>query len=159
MNLNLFETASDPLIRHQSFDRAALEACMADNPGVRVFENCSFDGGDFSRMDLRGLQFVLCTLAEASWYAADLSQTQWTGCRGRQADFESASMTDAKFVNCDLNNTKWRRAKLSSASFKGCKLTGAHFVEVAALGLGFEDCLLVGTDLRGLSFRKAQLRI
>lgn len=52
---------------------------------------------------------------------------------------------------------KRRRAKLSSAAFKECKLTGANFEEVAHLGLSFEDTLLIGADLRKMSFRKNQL--
>ena len=35
--------------------------------------------------------------------------------------------------------------------------TGANFEEVAHLGLSFSDTLLVGADLRKMSFRKMQL--
>ena len=97
------------------------------------------------------------TGVETSLYAASLPQTTWQRCRGRQADFEAAELVDAQFLNCDFNNTKLRRARLSSAVFKECKLTGANFEEVAHLGLHFEDTLLIGADLRKMSFRKNQL--
>jgi len=75
---------------------------------------------------------------EASLYAAFLSQTTWLRCRGRQADFEAAELVETQFLNCDLNNTKCRRDRLSSAIF--------------------EDTLLIGVELRKMSFRKTQLQ-
>nr|WP_309249595.1 pentapeptide repeat-containing protein [Paraburkholderia sp. CNPSo 3274] len=37
------------------------------------------------------------------------------------------------------------------------KLTGARFVDARTPGLSFHDSLLVGADLKGLSFRKQTL--
>ena len=68
-------------------------------------------------------------------------------------------MVDAQFLNCDLNHTKWRRARLSSAAFKECKLKGANFEAFARLGLSFKGTLLIGADLRKMSFRKMQLQL
>lgn len=41
--------------------------------------------------------------------------------------------------------------------FNDVKLTGAHFTGAQTLGLSFDDSLLVGADLRGVSFRKQTL--
>ena len=141
-----------------TMSRSALQDLLTHCPRTMVFEGFNFDGVDLSRLELHGFEFRHCSFVETSFYAADLSQTQWLGCRGRQADFEATNLTDAHFQQCDLNNSQWRRARLSSASFMECKLTGASFQEVAHLGLSFEDSLLVGADLRKMSFRKLHLK-
>ncbi|WP_253256759.1 pentapeptide repeat-containing protein [Stenotrophomonas sp. VV52] len=143
--------------RDETIGRARMQAIVAAHPRNAVFEDCTFDEGDFSRLDMDGFQFVRCSVAGASWLAASLEETQWTKCRGGQCDFSSALLSDARFSHCDLNNSHWRRATLSSVRFEDCKLTGAHLQEVTGWALEFRDCLLVSADLRGLSFRKAEL--
>ena len=78
------------------------------------------------------------------------TELRWFG----QETFEAANLLEAQFHRCDLNNTDWTRATLASARFAEVKLTGAQFREAQTLGLGFHDSLLVGADLRGISFRK-----
>ena len=135
--------------------RSELEHYLAQS--MRQFVNCVFDDADLSRLDLQGCSFERCTFHASVLYACKLGQSNWLRCRAAEADFEACDLVDAHFQGCDLNNTKWRRAKLAAASFTGCKLTGAAFEEVAHLGICFDDCLMVGADLRGMSFKKARL--
>jgi uncharacterized protein YjbI with pentapeptide repeats len=118
--------------------RSEMESllCAIDRQtaGALRFTDCDFDGADLSRLDLRGAEFHGCSLVEA------------------------ADLVEAVFRQSDFNNARWRRAKLAAVLFAGCKLTGASFEEAACLGLVFEDSLLVGADLRKLSFRKQQLK-
>lgn len=153
--------AQAQIVADATLTRAEVEqliaASGAGNQAPLHFTDCDFEGVDLSRLDLRGTGFQRCTIAETSFFGANLSHSRWLRCRGREADFGSADLVDAQFQSSDLNNTSWRRAKLASASFHGCKLTGANFEACAALGLSFVESLLVGAHLRGLSFRKATL--
>jgi uncharacterized protein YjbI with pentapeptide repeats len=140
----------------ESVDRARIEALLEEN-ALLVFDDCDLSSADLSRLDLQDSVFRNCALLETSLYAANLARTHWQRCRAGHADFESADLVDARFASSDLNNSSWRRAKLASCSFRSCKLTGAAFEEVSYLGLSFEDSLLIGADLRRMSFRKMTL--
>jgi len=141
------------IFRDDTLTRERMQAIIAAHPRAAAFENCTFDHGDFSRLDMDGFQFNQCSVTGANWLAASLEETQWTKCRGSQCDFSSALLSDARFSHCDLNNSHWRRATLSSVRFQDCKLTGAHLQEVTGWALEFRECLLVSADLRGMSFR------
>jgi len=151
-----FPTAT-PIAR-QTLDRAALTALLATGLAAPLrFEHCAFDGADLSRLDLRGAQFLDCSFAETLFDKAILAETLWHGCKARQARFQMADLSDAHFARCDLNNTDWSRGKLASTRFSEVKLTGAHFGGAHSLGLSFHHSLLVGADLRGISFRKQRI--
>jgi fluoroquinolone resistance protein len=145
-------------ISQQTLGRAELLSLLAGSEArgaTQCFEHCDFDGADLSRLDLRGAQFMACSFAEATFERALLADTRWLACKARQANFHLADLSDARFGRCDLNNSGWARAKLASTLFTEVKLTGAQFGGVQqSLGLSFHDSLLVGADLRGLSFRK-----
>jgi len=143
-------------IEGESLDRPRIEQLLRED-AILVFEDCDFSGADLSRLDLQEASFRNCALLEASFYAGNLARTRWQRCRAGHADFESADLVDAAFASSDLNNTIWRRAKLASCRYRSCKLTGAAFEEVSYLGLSFEDSLLIGADLRRMSFRKMTL--
>lgn len=164
MNHELFPDAAPGRVSHTSqpvasttFTRESLEALLAGATTPPSFEDCAFDMADLSRLDLSGCHFTRCTLVEVSFFGAQLNGTRWRSCRGRQADFGATDLHDATFCSCDLNNTSWRRAKLASVLFSESKLTGATFEHASTLGLQFSECLLIGADLRGVSFRKAVL--
>ena len=154
------------LIKEETLSRSQLEKLIAvhaaDASEPLIFEDCDFEGVDFSRLTLSDAHFHRCNFVDASFYASMLQQTQWTRCRAGSADFENADVTEAKFTACDLNNTKWRRARLAVSIFDSCKLTGANFEACfdnnAALGLIFKDSLLVSAFLRNLSFRKTTIQ-
>ena len=69
----------------ETLGRAEVEALLGQ--GTPAFQECAFDGADLSRLDLRGCSFSNCSIAETSLYAANLAQTVWRRCRGRQVDF------------------------------------------------------------------------
>ncbi|WP_431798471.1 pentapeptide repeat-containing protein [Cupriavidus metallidurans] len=99
----------------------------------------------------------MCTFAGALLRKTNLAESKWMRSKAAGADFTMANATEARFCNCDLNNTQWDRARLAGTIFTETKLTGARFREAATLGLVFHSSLLVGSDLRGVSFRKQRL--
>src|SRR5258708_22427733 len=118
MNHELFSTTGPDHTGSPVFSltltRESLEALLAGADTPPVFEDCDFAQADLSRLDLAGCRFTRCSLAEASFFGARLSDTHWRSCRGGQADFGTADLHYASFRSCDLNNTSWRRAKMAS---------------------------------------------
>jgi uncharacterized protein YjbI with pentapeptide repeats len=112
---------------------------------------------------LRGDRFALTRFAGWNLTEADLSGLDFHGCefvrcRAGHANLSSCNFTEARFLFCDFNNTNWRGTIVSSAFFQDCKLTGVQMVVANTLmPPAFERCLLINANLRGLSFRRAQL--
>jgi uncharacterized protein YjbI with pentapeptide repeats len=103
-------------------------------------------------------RFVGWNLTEADLNGLDFHGCEFVRCRAGHANFSSCNFTEARFLFCDFNNTKWRGTIVSSAFFQDCKLTGVQMVVASTLmPPAFERCLLINANLRGLSFRRAQL--
>jgi fluoroquinolone resistance protein len=104
------------------------------------------------------IRFAGWNLTEADLNGLDFQGCEFLRCRGAHANFSSSNVAEARFLFCDFNNTKWRGTNVSSAFFRDCKLTGAQMVVANTLmPPAFERCLLINANLRGLSFRRAQL--
>ncbi len=142
----------------RTLGRDDLAACLPVPVGhTLTVTRCRLDSEDLSGLDARGVHFMDCSLQATRWAKANLAESVWQGCKAGQADFRQVDLTDARFSQCDLNNTSWLRAKLAATRFEASKLTGAGFGGAETLGLVLVECLLVGADLRGLSFRKQRL--
>jgi fluoroquinolone resistance protein len=97
-------------------------------------------------------------MTEADLNELDLQGCEFVRCRAGHANFSSCNFTEARFLFCDFNNSKWRGTIVSSAFFQDCKLTGDQLAFANTLMPPvFERCLLINANLRGLSFRRAQL--
>ncbi|MCY1195097.1 hypothetical protein D9M72_64100 [compost metagenome] len=88
MTQDAIETVTD-----REVDRKAMEALIeraADNP--LSFQDCDFQGADFSRLDLRGAHFTACAIANASFQGATLADTSRVRCRasGRRHHLQNA---------------------------------------------------------------------
>jgi uncharacterized protein YjbI with pentapeptide repeats len=78
---------STATFRDETLSRARMQAIVAAHPRAAVFEDCSFDNADFSRLDMDGFQFTRCSVAGTSWLAASLEESRWEKCRGGECDF------------------------------------------------------------------------
>ena len=146
-------------VQQQSLNAPEIVALLAKSAGPIIFDACTFEGLELSRLPLNGCEFSSCVMSDCSFTGAFLRESRWIRCRAGRTRFEAADLVDAEFIDCDLNNTTWRRAKVSAVLFKGCKLTGADFDNAGSLvPPRFEQTLLVGANLRRMSFRKSQLR-
>lgn len=150
-------TPNHTLVTELTLSRVAINNLLNSETSPLRFEHCIFDGEDLSRLDLRGCVFVRCSIAGASFSRALLNDSEWHNCKAGGCDFSLADLTDSHFKNSDLNNSNWTRSLLAAVNFDGVKLTGATIVEIRGLGLTFLNTLLVGADLRGMSFRKQRL--
>ncbi|WP_321817436.1 MULTISPECIES: pentapeptide repeat-containing protein [unclassified Paraburkholderia] len=150
-------TSDTPHFSEITLDRDDLGRILRECGDEPTFEQCTFSGEDFSNFDFRAARFTRCNFENTLLEHAELARSRWLACKCASASFRFANLTEARFVQSDLNNTDWKASKLASAVFTGVKLTGARFVDARTLGLSFHDSLLIGADLRGLSFRKQAL--
>ena len=120
------------------FPQSALSACT-DPPGPKVnWQRCNFDG-----LNLRGIDLAGARLRDASFFRADLSESDLQGTRS----------TRAKFVNAIAEAVNFDGAKLYQADFTKADLTGASLV-----GADLRLARMFRTTLRQADLTDAQLR-
>ena len=101
----------------------------ASCPGCNLFQ------GDFSGMEVRGLNLA--------------------GARLRQADLSLTVMNRTRFSRADMRDVEAYGGVFSSSNFSGANLTNASFVGAYLEGANFSGATLSGTNLSGAQLARA----
>lgn len=101
----------------------------------RSCQGCNLFQGDFSGMEVRGLNLG--------------------GARLRQADLSLAVMNRTRFANADMRDVEAYGAVFSSANFSGANLTNASFVGAFLEGASFSGATLTGANFSGAQMQRA----
>lgn len=121
-------------ITDQEVDRKTLESLLAQAAGKPLsFQDCDFQGADFSRLDLRGARFTACAIATTSFQGATLADTTWVRCRGGQANFASVDASDAVFHGGSLRNANLKLVRFEGADLREADLGGIDLTAAARL--------------------------
>lgn len=96
---------------------------------------CNLFQGDFSGMEVRGLNL--------------------SGARLRQSDLSLAVMNRTRFARSDLRDVEAYGAVFSSSSFAGANLTNASLVGAYLDGANLSGANLSGTNLSGARLNRA----
>lgn len=99
-------------------------------------EGCVFDGRDFSRQTLTGID-----LSEA-----DLQNVTFDMSRLNLAVFENAVLSNVSFAGANLRGTNFVGARLSDVSFEGADLRGAVFEGASLERTSLDEALLCNTQ-------------
>lgn len=112
--------------------------------------NKIFEGNDFTREPLPGLEFDGCDFINCNFYRADLSSVKFLECR---------------FSGCDLSLAKLGGTLMSDVRFTRCKMLGLQLHECNQLGFTplFDECILNNSSffrvkMKGVVFRKDSFR-
>lgn len=97
---------------------------LAPSPGERL------DGAILRESVIAGLDgLVECTLIDAEFTQADVSETDFTGADLREATFRGANARDARFTGANLENATLRSVDLRGAHLDQAKLDEVEFAE------------------------------
>jgi fluoroquinolone resistance protein len=141
------------VLQERSMSNTIIEAPLPERAATRHDVEAALRGRGSASM-----RFMAWNMTEADLNGLDLQGCEFVRCRAGHANFSSCNFTEARFLFCDFNNSKWRGTIVLSAFFQDCKLTGAQLaVANTLMPPAFERCLLINANLRGLSFRRAQL--
>jgi len=133
------------------------------NPGE--YENCTFNGCNFSDTDLSHITFTECTFNGCNLSLAKLTNTgmrdlSFTDSKLLGLHFEDCSdfLFAVNFDKCILNLSSFYKQKLKKTLFKDCSLHEVDFTEADLSGSIFENCDLSGAKFEKSTLEKADLR-
>ena len=113
---------------------ALPEPALAQNPGqiasVRAGHNCpgcNLFQGDFSYLEVRGLNLSGARLRQANLSLSVMNRTRFTNADLRDVDAYGGVFTSARFGGANLTNASFVGTFLEGANFSGANLTGTNF--------------------------------
>lgn len=161
-NADLSDSCLDGLkAGRANFTEATLHGCRG--------KKADFTGADVTR--LRAGERVLLTRCRfkgvvgpgAIWQAANLTGSDFSGCRMPGAMFDKAALVECRFDGSDLAEARFRKATLPRASLTranlfrgsmvradlaGTDFSGANMFEVDFMDATLRDTLFAGTNLK-----------
>jgi uncharacterized protein YjbI with pentapeptide repeats len=150
-----FFKAMDPDPETPAEDRESAGALARARALRLLADKASFDGEDFSAVDLSGLDFSGAKLAEGLFDDADLHGCLFTGADLKGAQLGRANLARAVLDGADLAGADLTAAKLTGASFVGANLEGTVFSEVSAADAIFRSAKGDGPSFAGGDFTRA----
>ena len=114
------------------------------------YENCTFNGCNFSSADIVGIVFTECTFTECN-----LSMANTKGTAFKEVEFKNCKMTGINFSICEpfLLAMNFTECQLNLASFYNLKLKGTRFTKCQ-----LQEVDMVQTDFSGALFSECDLR-
>jgi uncharacterized protein YjbI with pentapeptide repeats len=115
----------------QGYEARAKQVIQAYKEGERDFSYfSSIEDGDFSNLDLSGINFWDGSLKRANFSGCILKDTVFVACVLEEANFEGADLTGADFREAFVLNANFKRVNLTKADFsvqiiEGADLSGA----------------------------------
>lgn len=137
-------------------------------PEKGEYENCEFNGCNFSEADLSAFIFSDCVFNGCNLSLVKLEKTAFRDCKFSECkmlgvNFESCNPFGLSFVfeNCNLGNasffglkikgTRFKNSNLEEVDFTGCDLSAAVFGNCSLKGAIFDNTNLEKADFRTAS--------
>ncbi|RPD42124.1 pentapeptide repeat-containing protein [Chitinophaga barathri] len=129
------------------------------------YEQCTFDGCNFSEADLTGCVFLECEFKGCNLSLAKLSNTAF-----REVTFKDCKMLGLRFDqcskflfqlstdNCNCNSASFFQTKLTKTSFKNTQFQEADFSECDLSSTLFDHCDFSNATFDHTTLEKADLR-
>lgn len=129
------------------------------------YENCSFNGCDFSYTDLSEMKFIDCSFKSCNLSLVKLIKTvfrdtQFIECKmlglhfddcsryGLGFSFEGCSLNYSSFVKTRITRTLFKNSQLQEVDFSECDMTGSIFENCDLLRATFNHTIIEKVDLR-----------
>jgi uncharacterized protein YjbI with pentapeptide repeats len=120
----------------EAYESRAKQVVEAYKQGKRdFFCNGAIENGDFSGLDLSGINFWDCELTRANF----------SGCVLRDATFVAAGLDYANFEGADLTGADFREAIVKNANFTGANLTKVDFSVDCLTGVDLSRAIICQT--------------
>jgi fluoroquinolone resistance protein len=104
------------------FEGCNLSLIKLSDTGLQniQFKDCKLTGADFSKSRdfLFEVNFNNCILDNAIFYKKKNKGAKFTDCSMVEADFTEADLTDTQFINCNLNRAFFNRTILKNADLR-----------------------------------------
>jgi fluoroquinolone resistance protein len=154
-------TMQDIYIVDQTFEKAAGTQQLKKGD----YENCCFNGIDFSEYNLSGFSFIDCVFNDCNLSVVKIEKTsfqdvKFNNCKmlGLRLDRASAFGLSLSFENCALNHSVCMNVQLKKTAFQNCQLQEVDFTGADCSQAVFYQCDLSGATFDGTNLEKADFR-
>lgn len=129
------------------------------------YDNCTFNGCNFSNADLAGFQFTGCTFRNCDLTMANIHKTSFQNCRFKTCKllglhFEQchALLFSVDFEECILDLSCFYKMKLKKTRFENSNLREVDFTESDLTEAVFDRCDLALATFDRTILEKADFR-
>jgi uncharacterized protein YjbI with pentapeptide repeats len=149
-------------ITDESFDKDRIEQSPLQKG---EYENCQFNGCNFSGSDLMEMKFIDCEFKGCDLSLAKISMTafrdvefieckmlglRFDGCHdfGLAFSFHRCILNHSSFISKKIKNTIFKDSQLCEVDFTGSDISGSVFERCDLGRATFENTVMEKTDLR-----------
>lgn len=129
------------------------------------YEDCRFNGFNFSEYDLSEYKFIACTFNACNFSLTKLNKTVFRDaifkdCKMLGLRFDSCNSFGLSFhfENCQLNHSSFYKTKIKKTVFKNCQLQETDFAEADLTSAVFDNCDLNAAIFDQTILEKADFR-
>ena len=125
-----------------------------------VFEGCNFSGSYLDNQNFMECQFIECNLSNANIAHTTFKEVIFSNCKMIGLKFAECNdfLMDFTFDSCTLNFSSFYGLDLKSQKFDTCKLIEVDFTETDLSNSVFVDCHLDGAIFDRTNLEKSDLR-
>ncbi len=129
----------------------------ASGRNVRFVGGCTLTEADFAQADLSEANLRDCNLVRANFALAVLHKSDFGGSTLTDAEFTRAHAVQAQFGKADLSNARLHRINLFEGSLHKARLVGARFFEANLYSVNMLGVVLGETDFTDADLTKTVL--
>lgn len=157
----------NPVMKQANFSQANLSGVnfvkaiadaskfnQATMKNVRFVGECSLVDADFNSADISQANLRDCNLQNAKFIAATLFKSDFGGANLKKSDFEKAHAVEAQFNKADLTHANMQKINLMEGSMYKAVLSGAQFNNANLYSVNFLGCTIGQTDFTGADMVK-----
>ncbi len=150
---------SDQTFKNQNYTKNRLPKGEYENC---VFEGCDFSNGYLDNQNFLECEFIDCNLSNANITHTTLNEIHFSHCKMMGLKFESLNdfILSLTFDHCILNMSSFYQMQLKNQLFVHCKLIETDFTEADMTNTIFDHCdlqhaLFENSVLEKVDFRTA----
>lgn len=132
---------------------------------ISEYEDCRFDGCDFSNVALSGhrfleTEFIDCNFSNASLGNCSFQTVKFKNCKMLGLQFDSCDPFGfaVSFDTCQLDHSSFHRMKLNKSAFRNSHMENVDFSMADLKGSKIFDCDLLHAIFQNTNLEKTDLR-
>lgn len=148
---------SDRTFKGQDYTKTRLVKAEYENC---IFEGCDFSDGYLDNQNFTECEFIDCNLSNANIAHTIFNDVAFSHCKMMGLKFETLNdfLLSFRFNDCALNFSSFYQMQLKNMQFVECKLIETDFAETDLTKALFDNCDLKNTVFENSILQEADFR-
>ncbi|WP_273565323.1 pentapeptide repeat-containing protein [Maribacter halichondriae] len=145
---------ADQTFKAQDYTKTCLPKGEYENC---IFEGCDFSNGYLDNQNFLECEFIDCNLSNANLKHTIFNEVTFSHCKMMGLQFEDLNdfLIAFRFEHCTLNLSSFHQMQLKNMIFRDCKLVEIDFTEADLTNAIFEHCNLARAIFDQTNLEKA----